>query len=508
MLIEKLDEFELALYEVMRDPVWCGEFLYSLEGETGWEFTDYQRDILWDYNPLVSICAGRAVGKTVCLITKIIWHIVNYFFDSILYTVPNRAHLDPVFLGVQKRFRTNPFLRFWLGRFSVNSQQFMIKFLNNFTWICRIAGTSGTGVNVIGLHMPVIIVDESSYYDWKTWIELQQVLNDWQPGHQMIVAGVPDGRREKSVCFTCDNSESFSKHRISAYQNPRFTKEAEKRAIEQFGGRDSPDFIRQVLGQHGSPTYTLFDREFMSFEDYDSPKVVIRGQQVSQDPQILFKVINRLPMRPAGTEMVCAGIDLGFTDPTALVVLYRKQFFWRIVCRIELHQITFDKQEAFINALDDLYDFDYIGMDVGSGGQGKALYHNLLNRPEYEKKKFGERIAPVEFGGTVVVGKDEEGRELKERAKQFLATKLVQYINSGNIIFSLRDEDLVSELERVTYTSTPTGQVVYKMVSGEGGDHNFSALMTFIMVLFNKLDNKTTEKRKLKLFPSRWLYGH
>ncbi len=165
MIIERLTDEELALYEVLRNPVWCGEFLASLESEEqDFKYTNYQREILLDFSPQVSVRAGRSVGKTLAVVNKITWHAINKFFSEMLFTVPNRTHLDPVFLGLQRRFRTNPFLQFWMGRYSVNSQQFLVKFLNNFLLMCRIAGTSGTGVNVIGLHVPIVYLDESGYY--------------------------------------------------------------------------------------------------------------------------------------------------------------------------------------------------------------------------------------------------------------------------------------------------------------------------------------------------------
>lgn len=512
MLIERLTEEELALYEVLRHPVWCYEFLSRLESEESvFEFTSYQKEILLDFNNMVSIRAGRAVGKTQSLIAKITWHAVNGFFREVLYTVPNRSHLDPVFLGIQKKFRVNPFLKYWLGRFSVNAQQFMIKFMNNFTLICRIAGTSGTGVNVVGLHVPVIILDESSYYDWRTWVELQQVLNDWEEGNQMVVAGVPDGRREKSVLYACDTSPSFTKHRISAYDNPRFTKEAEQRAIEQFGGKDSQDFIRQVLGEHGTPTFSMFDRENMRIEEYMYPTIRVFGDKIKSDVHALDRIAINLPLPPKRSDSLVLGVDLGFTEPTAIIALYLLDNIWYILFRVELHQVNYDIQERFIDDLNDRYNFNFIGLDVGAGGQGKAVYNDFLYRPEFKNSRYEEKIIPVEFGGTVVVGVDESGKELKERVKPFSVTKLQQMVNSYEIAFSRKDDDLLTELERITYSkSSATGQIVYKASTPGGGDrgadHNFAALLTFAMVVFNKYDALLGRPNKPKLYKSKWIY--
>lgn len=517
MIVEKLAEEEWALYEVLRHPAWCGEFvrnmeleLEDVEGEP-WVHTNYQYEFLLDFGPQVSLCCGRAVGKTEALVTKIMWHAINGYHESVLFTVPNRSHLDPVFLGLQKRFRGNKFLQWWVDRYSVNSQQFLIKFLNNFTLVCRIAGTSGTGVNVVGLHVPIIILDESAYYPWGTWLELQPVINDWVPGYQIIVSGVPDGRREKSVCYHCDTSVAFSRHKISAYENPRFTKEAEERAIAQYGGRDSEDFKRQVLGEHGTPTFAVFDRELLRLEDYDVPVLRLYGAQLKKDSQLPYRVLMNLPSPPRYAEALIVGIDLGYTQPTAINVLYKLEDSnkWYFLLRLELHQVAYDEQEKIINRLDTRYNPTYIGMDVGAGGQGKSLYHNFINSERYADKSFAERLVPVEFGGTVVVGIDEEGQELKERVKQFSASKLQQMANNHEVVFSVRDMDLITELERIAYHRTPSGNIVYKALtpggSDRGDDHNFAALLTFAMVLFERYDLMNLRPRKPKLYRSRWI---
>ncbi len=514
MIVEKLSEEEWSLYEVLRHPAWCGEFVRNLdvtEGGEPWVHDDYQYEFLLDFSSQVSLCCARAIGKTEALVSKIMWHSLNGFFDTILFTVPNRSHLDPVFMGLQKRFRATHFLTHWVNRYSVNSQQFLIKFLNNFTLVCRIAGTSGTGVNVVGLHVPIIFLDESGYYPWGTWLELQPVINDWQPGYQIIVSGVPDGRREKSVCYHCDTSPAFSHHNISAYRNPRFTPEAERRALDQYGGKESQDFIRQVLGEHGTPTYAVFDRELLRLEDYDVPVISLYGAQLKKDSQLPYRVIMNLPSIPRYAETVIFGIDLGYTQPTAINVLYKleDENHWYFLFRLELYQVSYDIQEKIINRLDTKYNPTYIGMDVGAGGQGKSLYHNFINDERYKGKDFTERMVAVEFGGTVVVGKDEEGNDLKERVKQFSATKLQQMANNHEICFSRRDEDLITELERVTYHRTPSGNVIYKAMtpggSDRGSDHNFAALLCFAMVLFEKFELHDLRPKKPRLFRSRWI---
>jgi len=73
MAIEKkLDDEDLALLEIIEDPIWLGEFLRSTgEGETDksmhspepWKYRDYQKQFLTDQSEFILYTGGRAIGK-------------------------------------------------------------------------------------------------------------------------------------------------------------------------------------------------------------------------------------------------------------------------------------------------------------------------------------------------------------------------------------------------------------------------------------------------------------
>src|SRR5688572_23303143 len=69
---QKLDEDDLALLEIIEDPVWFGEFLRSTsDGEVDealhpprqWFYRDYQRQFLTDESEFILYTGGRAIGK-------------------------------------------------------------------------------------------------------------------------------------------------------------------------------------------------------------------------------------------------------------------------------------------------------------------------------------------------------------------------------------------------------------------------------------------------------------
>jgi intein/homing endonuclease len=265
-IVEKISPSEIALYEVIRNPVLFGEFLYNIDrpkDEKPFELSIYQKEYLCDFNDRVSFMAGRSVGKTLSVSINIVWALIFNIFpdDYLVYTVPNKVHLEPVFTNLVRMFRTNTIMKYFIEpKGGINGSEYSITLLNHSKLICRIAGQSGGGANVNGLHSPYEFCDEGGFYPWGTWIEFQPTLNTWQQGYRLSVSGVPTGLRENNVLYYSDEiSEGYSHHRVSAYENPRFTEEDKNSAVEQYGGEEAEDFVHfvcftpdtKILTNHG-----------------------------------------------------------------------------------------------------------------------------------------------------------------------------------------------------------------------------------------------------------------
>jgi hypothetical protein len=512
-LVEKTSREELMLYEVIRHPILCGEFYRNLDipdYEKPFEYSPYQREYIGDFSHYVSLCCGRAVGKTVTLTDFIVWLLINnvYINDYVVYTVPNKVHLEPVFTNLMRVFRNNNLLKHYVEpKRGINSSSFTITLLNNTVLQCRIAGTSGTGANVVGLHSPIIIVDEAGYYPWGTWLELQPVLNTWQDGYKLFVSGVPTGLRENNVLYLADEADpKFNHHRTGAQENPRYSTDDEERNIIQYGGTDSEDYIHLVLGRHGSPTYAVFDRRLMQIEDYPTYRIKFSGVDIRN----YAEMVNRLALLPAvpDNDIVILGIDLGYTDPTAIVIMYEKNNVIREHARINLVKVEYPMQEKLIDYLDTrLGNPPVIGID--QGGPGKTSVQHILQDEAYIHKQYERRIVPIDFGTWIVLGEDPEGNEIKSKTKPYSVSLLQEYSNNHKIVYSTTDLELITEMERMTYTKSVTGEIVYRTLtprgSQRGEDHNTSAMLCATMAYYMLRDHRLLTRPKRRLLGPRWV---
>lgn len=514
-LIEKIDHDSLYLYEIMRNPVLFTEFIQNFDltdRDEPFILTDYQKEFICDFNNYVCLCSSRAVGKTVALTAILLWLISFNVFpsDYVVYFVPGKAQLDPVWTGLIRTLRSNSILKnFIASNAGINSSEFRVTLLNQAVLMCRIAGQSGTGVNVIGLHTPFVIVDEAAYFNWAIFMEMQPILNTFTSGYRLMVSGVPNGIRENNVLYHCDQSNSnYTKHRINAFRNPRFTDKDKQFAIEQYGGEDSDDYIHNVLGQHGKPIFSLFDRSLFSIANDPVYKLQINGLTSGEDLGIYYEKIRLIPQVPSKSYKCIIGIDLGYTEPTAIIVMYfdstgRLHFH----SRIQLTKVSYPIQEKFINMLDSKFEPILIGIDKGS--VGISLIQHLMESTEYLHKDFSKRIIPIDFSSSLVLGIDTEGKEIKEKTKPFTVSVLQDYCNNHKLIFSHTDLEIVSELERMTYSKNPNGDISYRTLTFKGGkkgeDHFTSALLCGVGAWH--LTNEFIEARSVraKLLRPGWI---
>jgi hypothetical protein len=517
-LIEKPTYEDLALYEICINPVFFTEFVNNidkLENEEPFELTIYQDEFVLDFSSYVSLCCGRSLGKSEAICWIILWLLINNIFpepEYVVYTVPSSVHLDPVFNKLVRSLRSNSFLKNFIdSRSGINATAHTIHLLNLSLLVCRIAGQTGTGANVVGLHTCFEIYDESSFYPWGAWTESQPTLNTWISGFRRIVSGVPDGRREKSVCYYCDMEDSdYSKHRVEAIQNPRFTEKDRLHAIEQYGGEDSDDYIHLILGRHGKPVFALFDRSLFLIEDYPVYNIVLDGLTLSSNLSAYVDKLSMLPGLPNKKYKAIMGMDLGYVDPSAFIVGYLDEYGRiKIHARIQLNKVSYPVQEKLIDKLDSKYEPILIGIDEGNSGM--SVVQHLMDDKEYLHKDYNKRLYPVSFGANLTFGKDSEGKDIKEKTKPFATTVLQEYSNNHRIVYSIKDLELITELERMTYNKTVTGEIVYRTLTEKGGkkgaDHWTSALLCLSLAYYMNNDLILSKKQTTKLFSPRWFLG-
>jgi len=509
---------ELAVLELLEDPVLFGEFIRSAEDEIeegeGWHYDNYQRKMLTDSSHYVSIATGRTTGKTASMETKIIQLAISNIYarasaNEILLVVQNKSQLDPVFARVVKFFRMHWFLKYFIDRMSVNMSNHEIKLLNGCVIRCRIVGATADS-NVIGLHVPCIFVDEGQVFAYSAWNSLMQCLTTWDEDFYLWVSGVPNGLREKNVLYECDQiDEKYSRHNVSRLKSTRYTEEQHNTDLKQYGGENGDDYVHLVLGEHGSPAFSVFDRKLMLIEDYPVDVHLMNNITLEQHAGNFNEVLMVKDLPPdivKKYDLIIAGIDAGFSnDPTIITILWRNAdtLVWREFTRIELRRIKYPDQAKIIDWLDSIYGFNMIAIDAGSSGL--ALCQILQDdNGEFKRKEFIKRLIPVDFQANVVTGYDDEEKEIKSRVRKFTIQTLQKWSQNDQIIaFTTQDDDVINELERVGFTRDMLGEPKFFVYSPQGGqrgeDHILASILTWVYGYYYKYYSPEKPKTKGKL---------
>ncbi len=220
---------------------------------------------------------------------------------------------------------------------------------------------------------------------------------------------------------------------------PFWSSERRRGYIDIYGGEDSPGYLRNCLGLHGDPENVVFPfAQFMrcvkEIPDYRCIKVLMNdatasiyvaryelkpvpaqaGSQTAHTKSTPHPVVLEDVEMPLSSFAIAAvikqhlaaipgvlalGADLGFAkDPTEITVRLLLGDSSRTVARIQLKGVSYDLQEEVINALDDVFRFYRLGLDIGSAGQ--AVAHALLS-PSNAERNYTERLVWVNFGGSM-----------------------------------------------------------------------------------------------------------
>lgn len=517
-----MTEEEWALVQVLENPVLFREFIN--EGREEWKPMEiYERAWTSSTANYLAMCCGRGVHKTTAMIEMLYYWAINGMYlagdPGLIVFVPNKAQKDSIFPKVRSACTQHWLIKRITNQNEINVSEGRIMFLNGFTFIMRIAGSSGTEANVISLHGARIWVDEAQDFPWKAWMSLNNVLKKDIPWHMLWVSGVPNGGRRENVLYECDQlDDAYISFNISKAHMSTWTPEIEYSERKKYHAlqEDTEDYKHYVLGQHGSPSFSVFDRARFEKDDYEVEKVFITqgmfesARRIDTDGVMRYHVEDviqcpQVPSKVGFVTKVGLGYDPGFTEPAAFVILYQDVMTgkWKNLIRFILQKVEYPLQRETLAWLDRVYKFDFIGMDMG--GVGKVQYQDLAGElSDYLDYKYTQRILPIEFGSYMTVAYDEDGVEKKDQVKRVAVETTSRWIHEGMFVFSQQDDDLMSELERTKYTRTLTGEPIYKTED----DHQFAALMCAIMAYEHNFGTPVTFTRRepnVKLLSAKWL---
>jgi hypothetical protein len=384
---------------------------------------------------------------------------------QMLVATQHEAHLAPLMRRILTMFERNPRLSANLDRVR-QSPSWQLEFKNGFQLFGRISGAGG--VNFQGMHVDWQLVDEAQNMTDEAWNQLYPALNT---GGYRWIYGVPNGLRNQF--YRLSRNPKYEQYHWPSRLNPEFTDEKDREMLYLYGGRESPGYVHNVLGLHGSPERSVFNLNAFAACVTEMPHFDC-AVSCAEDLPDIATVVRDLEL-PEKTKFYL-GADLGFAqDPSELVVYSSvgvPPARLTNLGRIHMRSVDYATQQKVIETLDNELDFDAIGID--NGHSGIAVAHNLMSIGE----TWAHKVVPVPFGGSVEWDGGWDVPRIRRFVKELLTEMLIRLVNAGDVRFP-PIPDRFNQYAGHTYSQAPSGRIVY----AKGNDHIIDADRCAIMAI-------------------------
>lgn len=463
-------------YAILANPVSWGErFLCNRDGSPR-RYRDYQALNLLCSEEKIIHRDGRDVGKTVNLITLLLWYTFVNRGKSVFVAAPYQGQLDTIMDEVEFQLHHNDLLRDNVarsgrGRLKIKRKPYVeITFANGCMAYFRPSGPHGEVFR--SLHVDLLLVDEAAWLPEDAWKALRQCLN---AGGVFRIYSTPSGIRERTY-FTLTQDSSWRQFHWPSWLSPEWSEQRDRDLLQFYGGRDTPGYQHEVAGEHGAPSYGAFDAVAVMRARTDIPeyrRVILRGEAFAdcQGEAAIRDRIQELLNLPGGHGIYWLGGDLGYTaDPTELLLFEEDEDgILSLVLRVHAEHVAYPIISEIIAFLDRVYSPRGIGID--RGGNGLAVEQELLGLDKFHANGLPGRLVGYDFGGSIAVHPKEGGEPLKKRVKEEMTRQINLALHARKLLIPAGDPEVENQLCTQTYTLGNGG-----MVYSKGFDHIVDAM--------------------------------
>lgn len=482
-----LDEALVAF--TFEDPVrWCETYLFEPDTGEPYRLWDYQVPSMQAWGQDVVHQDGAECGKTREIIGLIAWAGCTAVGGTTanpwsLVAAPQQTHLDEIILALEEQFGVSEgaaaktlISHFWLKpkrtphtmhRFLSPNPQRPDKPSVSRTYY-RPGGHDGEAFR--GVH-----VNAFGFFDEAAKIKTALIFSEFwralKPGARARLYSVPDGDRsteffrltQQAVLDLPSGEKGYRLFRWAQMLKPApfWSADREAEMVRRFGGRNTPGYQRNVLGEHGQAENPVWSWAVLLPNVVDLPEYRVIRLHADAEADTLSAEVQRCHLRfTAGrksgeyewlidtatplTEMlrgddngrrealmahlrpfirrrdsgvIWAGADLGErNDPTEIII--SEQIGTEIVdiARIHAKGMPYHLQAELIWCIDHLTGHR-AGWGVDMGSAGTAVVKMLIDTDRFASANFGERLVGFHFQESVdCIGEDGEAlREIDRR---------------------------------------------------------------------------------------------
>lgn len=340
-----------------------------------------------------------------------------------------------------------------------------------------------------------IVVSNSQDYPHAGWVETTETLLHGKQDAQWRAHGVSRGVRDDFFSKSQPNS-GWTVHRLTAMHRSTWSDAERQSKIEEYGSRNSPDYKRNLLGEHGDATNPLFVLHRLMAAVDDDP-----GSEYNEQIFYLRRVTEEMireqplellidpPKSHTAWKNTWAGMDIGLTSAPSEILVWGEETLkgqvdvvLRLLARFHLERVSSPDQRKIVEMLFEHYNLRLLTLD--RGGMGLPIFQEIQSHAP----KLLERVKAYTADENVVVGYDAhedwenpDDFEIKRRAKEHGYDLLRTFVDKKRFILPW-DRDLLTEWQGQTWTpdrseTNPYGRKIFS----RGKFHTLDAAAMMIL---------------------------
>ena len=121
--------------------------------------------------------------------------------------------------------------------------------------------------------------------------------------------------------------------------------------------------------------------------------------------------------------------------------------------------------------------YDPAGLGIDNGGNGVSIVQELTSLDKYRPLGLKSRLRGFDFGSSISVYQEENGRDVKKPTKEFMTSLIKKSLQKRELVFPVTDLEIESQFTTQTY-SLNTGKIQYS----KGNDHIIDAIRCLMLV--------------------------
>lgn len=396
----------------------------------------------------------NSVGKSLSIQARAFAFPFIHPGQEMLLTAPELNHLEQITTLVETRFMDVRLGKEMLikGRSRINHRPFQMRFQNGARIIGRIPQRDGRGLK--GTHPLCLEMDEAQDMPEKAWIEIFETLKRGHEGATWRAHGVTRGYQDTFYRITTDENSHWKCHKFQSQYRPTWSdQEREEKIADYPGGREDPDYKRNVLGEHSdsaSPVFVLarlmraVDDDIES--DYNQNQyhyVQITDEWLRKTETHIDQHLNLPEFHKEKWKTFWCGMDVGWTlSPSEILVFaeerMRKEEYsankkagkavpdsieqprLKLVTRISMVRMPSPEQRAAVLRVIDHYRPVAFSFDSTGGGLGiwQEMEADILKYPHIKTAVKGYNFSSnilVDFDDSIEVN---EFASMEEQIKE------------------------------------------------------------------------------------------